>query len=97
MTPTRSVAAAAALILSASVVQADPMRCDLWGYRRMAGLAAATANDALTLTWDGDRNQELRLRFVSPVALNQQRGDQRRLRQQQDDGGCDVIAVAVPH
>ena len=63
MTATRSVAAAAALILSASVVQADPMRCDLSGYRRMAGLAAATANDALTLTWDGDRNQELRLRF----------------------------------
>jgi hypothetical protein len=42
----------------------SPMNCNLTGYQGAAGLNAASASDSLTVTWDGDRSQELRLRFV---------------------------------
>ncbi len=42
---------------------ASTLSCNLSGYKRVAGLEAVNANNALTLTWDGDRNQQLRLRF----------------------------------
>src|SRR3954469_19985444 len=38
--------------------------CNLSGYKSAAGLSAAVAGDALTLTWDGDRNQEMRMRLA---------------------------------
>src|SRR6476620_3101933 len=41
-----------------------PINCNLSGYQSAAGLNAAAGSDSLTVTWDGDRNQELRLRFV---------------------------------
>jgi len=41
-----------------------PLNCNLSGYQGAAGLNAAATGDALAVTWDGDRNQELRLRFV---------------------------------
>jgi hypothetical protein len=40
------------------------MSCALDAYKAQPGLAASQANDVLTLQWAGDRNQELRLRFV---------------------------------
>src|SRR5436190_22958901 len=43
---------------------ASPLHCNLAGYQAAAGLNAAIANDALAVTWDGDKGQELRLRFV---------------------------------
>ncbi len=42
---------------------ADPLQCDLSGYKSAAGLAAMMAGDALTVTWEGDKQQELRLRL----------------------------------
>src|SRR5258705_9728169 len=42
----------------------SPLNCNLTGYQAAAGLNAATTGDSLAVTWDGDRNQELRLRFV---------------------------------
>jgi hypothetical protein len=42
----------------------SPINCNLSGYQGAAGLNAAASGDSLTVTWDGDRNQELRLRFV---------------------------------
>src|SRR3954469_18959279 len=42
----------------------SPLNCNLSGYQGAAGLNATAANDSLAVTWDGDRNQELRIRFV---------------------------------
>jgi hypothetical protein len=42
---------------------ADPMTCDMNGYKASAGLSATLAGNALTVLWEGDRSQELRARF----------------------------------
>jgi hypothetical protein len=47
----------------ASAVHADPLNCNLTGYKAMPGLAAAVADDTLAVTWEGDNGSELRLRF----------------------------------
>lgn len=52
---------AAAALLTRAATAPDPLRCDLSGYRAAPGLAAAVAADALTLTWDGTGDDELRL------------------------------------
>jgi hypothetical protein len=41
-----------------------PMNCTLSAYHGASGLTASVNGDALVVAWDGDRNQELRLRFV---------------------------------
>ena len=51
-------------VLAAAIVSADPLTCNLTGYKSTAGLTAALADNVLTVTWDGDRNQEVRLRFA---------------------------------
>ena len=43
---------------------ADTLVCDLSGYKPVSGLSAAVANNSLTVTWSGDRDHEVRLRFV---------------------------------
>src|SRR5215217_2098134 len=52
------------LTLAASTAFADPLTCDLAAYKAMPGLTAAVADDTLSLVWDGDNSQELRLRFT---------------------------------
>jgi len=52
------------LTLAASTVFADPLKCDLTAYKTAPGLTAAVADDTLSLVWDGDNGQELRLRFM---------------------------------
>ena len=47
----------------ASAQATGSLNCSLASYKAVAGLAATVAGDALTVTWDGDKNQELRLRF----------------------------------
>jgi hypothetical protein len=47
--------------VSAAVV---PLHCSVSGYQGAAGLSAAATADSLAVTWDGERNQELRVRFV---------------------------------
>src|SRR5580765_8431810 len=55
----------AAYIRGGGVIAATtPLNCNLAGYQGAAGLNAAVTNESLAVTWDGDRNQELRLRFV---------------------------------
>src|SRR5947208_16741950 len=39
------------------------LTCDLTGYKPMPGLSASAAKNSLTVIWDGDRGEELRLRF----------------------------------
>ena len=51
-------------LLFAGALFADSLPCDLSGYKALPGLNAALANDILTLTWDGDRSQAVRLRFA---------------------------------
>ena len=49
---------------AAQATAAGTLQCSLAGYRAASGLTASMAGDALALTWDGDKNQELRLRFT---------------------------------
>ena len=53
-----------AIVLVAPAAHAEPLNCSMTGYKAQPGLAAAVAEDTLTVTWDGDRNQEVRLRFA---------------------------------
>ena len=56
--------AATVLVVLAPAASADPLTCNLSGYKAAPGLTASAADNALTLTWDGDKNQEVRLRFA---------------------------------
>jgi len=58
-------AASAYMLRGPGVLAAtSPLNCNLSGYQGAAGLNAAATGDSLAVTWDDDRNQELRLRFV---------------------------------
>ena len=50
--------------LVAATVSADPLNCNLSGYKSVSGLTAAVSENALTLTWDGERDEQLRLRLA---------------------------------
>ena len=54
---------AGALLLVAPAAQADPLNCNLADYKAAPGLAAAVTDNSLVVTWDGDNNAQLRLRF----------------------------------
>jgi hypothetical protein len=54
---------AALFLLIPSATSADPLACNLSGYKPLPGLSAAAADNVLVVTWDGDRNQEVRLRL----------------------------------
>src|SRR5437762_11840328 len=45
--------------------RANSLKCDLTGYKGAPGLTAALVGDVLTLTWDGDKNQQGRLRLTN--------------------------------
>lgn len=49
--------------LVGSVAYADPMTCNLVAYKGTPGLSASVADNTLTVVWDGDRSQELRMRL----------------------------------
>src|SRR5579859_2959899 len=48
----------------ASALYADPLTCSVAHYKALPGLTAAVADNAATITWDGDNHQELRLRLT---------------------------------
>jgi hypothetical protein len=48
----------------APALHADRLTCDTARYKASPGLAAAVSGDTLTVTWDGDNREELRLRFA---------------------------------
>jgi hypothetical protein len=52
------------LALVATAVSADPLTCNLSGYKALPGLTAAVADNTLAISWDGDKSQEVRLRFT---------------------------------
>lgn len=52
------------LTLVASTLHADPLTCNLTGYKAAAGLTAAVNDNTLAVTWTGDKDTELRMRFA---------------------------------
>ena len=58
-----SIRALSFLHLAAGFVIAGPLSCDMSAYKAAPGLSGEASQDALTLTWEGDTGQELRLRF----------------------------------
>lgn len=42
---------------------ADPIKCDLSAYQAQPGLTATVADETLTVVWEGDSSNELRIRF----------------------------------
>ena len=58
------VMSAVMVLLATSVSYADPLTCNLAAYKATAGLAASVRDNTLVVTWDGDKESELRLRFV---------------------------------
>ena len=53
-----------AVLLAATVAAAEPLNCNLGAYKGQPGLTATAAGDVLTVTWEGDRKSEVRLRFA---------------------------------
>ena len=47
-----------------ATAHADPLECDLTAYEAQPGLAATVAGDVLTIAWEGDQENEVRLRFA---------------------------------
>ena len=54
----------AAFALVTSALFADPLTCNLTGYKALPGLTAAVSDNTLAITWDGDKNREVRLRLT---------------------------------
>src|SRR5689334_20241884 len=53
----------AAIFCLARPLYADPMACNLSGFKPSPGLAATMEGNALSITWDGDKTDEMRLRL----------------------------------
>ena len=51
-------------VFAASAASADPLTCDLGGYKATDGLTAAVSDNTLTVTWAGDNDSEVRVRFA---------------------------------
>src|SRR5262245_33474631 len=60
----RTLLAWSVLCCIASGVSADPLVCSLADYKAAQGLAVSFADQALSVTWAGDRGPELRLRLA---------------------------------
>lgn len=43
---------------------AEPLKCSMEGYQALAGLTATGADEGITVSWEGERSEELRLRFA---------------------------------
>jgi anti-sigma-K factor RskA len=62
MRTARLALAAVAVICVATALSADPLICSLPGYKAVPGLGAAVSDNTLAVVWDGEKNQEVRLR-----------------------------------
>jgi hypothetical protein len=52
------------IFVIASALYADPLTCSVAQYKASPGLTAAVVDNAATITWDGDNQQQLRLRLT---------------------------------
>src|SRR3982751_6519300 len=60
----RVVVATMFVALCAASASADPLSCTVSGYKATAGLTAAVADNALVVTWEGEKGAELRMRLA---------------------------------
>jgi hypothetical protein len=51
------------IALTAAPAFADPLTCNMTGYKAQPGLSATLAANVLTVTWSGDPNQDVRMRL----------------------------------
>src|SRR5437764_14725724 len=51
-------------VLIGSSLYAEPLTCDMKAYKPLVGLSATAAVDRLTVIWDAERGEALRLQFV---------------------------------
>jgi hypothetical protein len=52
------------LLCVPSHARAESVACGMAGYKPSPGMTATVADDLLTVTWQGDKDEEVRLRFV---------------------------------
>ena len=60
----RMAIATVMFVLVTSAASADPLTCSLTSYKATQGLTAAVSDNTLTVTWDGDKDTELRMRLA---------------------------------
>ena len=60
----KTLVALLVLAFAASAASADPLTCNTSGYKAQPGLTAAVSDNTLTVTWDGEKNHDVRLRFT---------------------------------
>src|SRR5687767_4618924 len=60
----RILTATLATLALASSASAQTLPCNMSGYAAASGLSAGVSGETLTVTWDGDQNQDTRLRFA---------------------------------
>ena len=87
----RTLLAWGVLCCIASSVSADPLACSLADYKAAPGLTASIADEILSVTWDGDRGQELRLR----LAIENRTAIVRELAIRRKAGSWTVVAANV--
>jgi hypothetical protein len=51
-------------LFSASAASADPLKCDVNGYKSLPGLSVAAEQDVVTISWSGQGGSELRARYA---------------------------------
>ena len=51
-------------LLVAAGLYGDPLSCDLNAYKALPGLSATVSGEVVTVQWEGDRGQDVRLRFA---------------------------------
>ena len=79
------------MLAAAAGLQADPLTCDLSSYKPAPGLNASSSTDALTLTWDGETGQEVRMR----LAVDQGAPVIREIAVRKKGGPWSVVAAGV--
>ncbi len=51
-------------LFTASAANADPLKCDVSGYKGLSGLSAVAEQDVVTISWSGQGGAELRARYA---------------------------------
>ena len=51
-------------LFTASAAHADPLKCDVSGYKGLSGLSAVAEQDVVTISWSGQGGAELRARYA---------------------------------
>ena len=80
-----------AILAVTAPAPADPINCDLSAYQAQPGLTATVADEILTVVWEGDRDNEVRIRF----AIDQGTPTLRELSVRPVGGSWQILATSV--